>query len=144
MEVELTLNIILENPPPAVEFGLQKGAGAMYETVQQQKSSTGDLYFDCKITVRPNKQGIFDFYGPFAQGPAKARFLYIDIGTYAGVSDSLWGRRLKIPLYTIPQELLTKLSKSPARVLKTNVPGTGKDGTPNCATVKDFKGWKKA
>ncbi len=144
MEFELTLNIILEKPPPCVEFGLQKGAGAIYETVQQQKSSVGDLYFDCKVTVRLNKQGVFDFYGPFAQGPASARFLYIDIGIYAGVKDSLWGRRLKIPLYTIPQELLTKLSKIDSPTLATKVPGTGKDGTPNCATVKDFKGWERS
>jgi len=26
-------------------------------------------------------------------------------------------------------------------VLQTSVPGKGKDGTPNCATVKPFAGW---
>ena len=137
------LNIILESPPPSVEFGLQKGAGTIYETVQKQKSSDGDLYFECKVTVRPNKQGVFDFYGPFVQGPVSERFLYIDIGTYAGDKNSVWGRRLKIPLYTFPQDLLKKLSKLASPMMETKVPGTGKDGTPNCATVKDFQGWKK-
>ena len=27
-------------------------------------------------------------------------------------------------------------------IIETHVPGTGKDGTPNCATVKPFAGWK--
>jgi Family of unknown function (DUF5990) len=142
MEFELTLKIILDNPPPSVDFGLQKGAGTDYETVQTQKSSNTDLYFECAVTVKPNKQGVFDFYGPFAQGPVSGRFIYIDIGTYAGDKDSVWGRRLKIPLYSISQILLEKLSKSRSPVLETRVPGTGKDGGPNCATVKNFQGWE--
>jgi len=26
--------------------------------------------------------------------------------------------------------------------METSIPGTGKDGGPNCATVKPFNGWK--
>lgn len=142
MDFELMLNIILEAPPPSVDFGLQKGAGTIYETVQKQQSSIGNLSFKCIVSVKLNKKGVYDFYGPFAQGPASERFLYIDIGTAAGVKDSAWSRRLKIPLYSISQDLLRTLSKDKDPILETRVPGTGKDGTPNCATVKNFQGWK--
>ena len=39
MNQELTLKIVLENPPSGVDFGLQKGSGNKYETIQIQRSS---------------------------------------------------------------------------------------------------------
>src|SRR5690349_6045875 len=38
-ENDLSLGIILNNPPSGVAFGLQKGRGPAYETVQKQISS---------------------------------------------------------------------------------------------------------
>jgi hypothetical protein len=75
--------------------------------------------------------------GPFVQGPPQQRFVYVDIGTYAGQADSRWSRRLKIPLEGIPAKTIPT-----GGVLEARVPGTGRDGGPNCATVKDFDGWK--
>jgi hypothetical protein len=75
------------------------------------------------------------------QGPAGERFVYLDIGTYAGQKDSCWSRRLKVPLSGITWDIIDRMEKSRA-VLETRVPGTGKDGGPNCATVKPFDGWK--
>jgi len=46
-----------------------------------------------------------------------------------------------VPLYVITWELINELSANPGSVLQTRVPGKGKDGTPNCATVKPFAGW---
>jgi hypothetical protein len=77
--------------------------------------------------------------GPFVQGPRGKRFVYIDIGTYAGQSASSWGRRLKIPLDGIPAKFIAA-----GGILEARVPGTGRDGGPNCATVQDFEGWKPA
>jgi Family of unknown function (DUF5990) len=34
--------------------------------------------------------------------------------------------------------------QDPAKVMETQVSGTGRDGGPNCATVKPFDGWKLA
>jgi len=136
MEHELNLLIILEDPPPGVDFGLQKGSGDPYETVQTQRSSTGDLRFELSVRVREGKDGLPNFLGPFTQGPAQQRFVYIDIGTYAGQTNTVWSRRLKIPLHGITWELIKK-----GKTLETRVPGTGKDGGPNCATVKPFAGW---
>jgi len=75
------------------------------------------------------------------QGPTNGRFIYIGIGTLAGQLGSIWSRRLKIPLQGITWEMIEQLLDDSNSILETRVPGTGKDGTPNCATVKPFDGW---
>lgn len=124
----MILRIILEKPPAGVDFGLQQGRGSNYETVQKQRSTGGDLTFQFDVGVKAGP----DFTGPFVQGPKGERFIYIDIGTCAGQTDTPWSRRLKIPLRGITET---------AGVLETRVPGTGRDGGPACATVKPFAGW---
>jgi hypothetical protein len=52
IERELTLRIVLEAPPPGVDFGLQKGRGAEYETIQTQRSKGNDLRFEFTVGVR--------------------------------------------------------------------------------------------
>ena len=79
--------------------------------------------------------------GAFVQGPTGERFIYINIGTSAGDINSVWSRRLKIPLKGITTGMITDLQNDSALMLETKVPGTGKDGGPNCATVKPFSGW---
>ena len=139
MERELTLRIILEKPPAGVYFGLQKGRGSDYGTVQTQKSKSTDLHFEFTARLKSGPgDGPPDFLGPFVQGPAGGRFVYIDIGTYAGQVDSCWSRRLKVPLSGITWEMID------GGIVETRVPGTGRDGGPNCATVKPFDGWKRA
>ena len=140
VEHELTLRIILEAPPPGVDFGLQEGHGNDYKTVQTQRSKTSDLTFTFTVRAKQNVAGEPNFLGPFSQGPTHGRFVYIDIGTYAGQIGTPWSRRLKIPLTGITWEIVKKASAS-GRVLETRVPGTGRDGGPNCATVKPFAGW---
>lgn len=144
MEAEINLQITLIKPTPGVVFGLQKGSGNVYETVQKQKSALQDLLFTFPIKIKGDKaKDVFPkFSGPFVQGPAGGKFVYIDIGTYAGQTDTLWSRRLKIPLTGITWELIDQLIANQALILETKVPGTGKDGGPNCATVKPFEGWR--
>jgi hypothetical protein len=136
MEQELTLRIILESPPPGIDFGLQEGSGNDYNVVQKQRSSKGDLTFEFSVRVREGKDGQPNLLGPFVQGPAHQRFVYIDIGTYAGQTNTAWSRRLKVPLLGITWALIEK-----RKMLETHVPGTAKDGSPTCATVKPFGGW---
>jgi len=141
MESEITLQIILIKPTPAVAFGLQKGSGNNYETVQKQVSTSGDLTFTFTINVKGDrsKDKLPKFSGSFVQGPADGKFVYIDIGTYAGQSDSIWSRRLKIPLTGITWKEIDLITSN--SMMQATVPGTGKDGGPNCATVKPFDGW---
>lgn len=141
-ENDLSLGIILNNPPSGVAFGRQKGRGPAYETVQKQISSGEDLRFEFHVRVKNDRTGEPDFRGPFVQGPRGGRFVYLDIGTYAGQSGSSWGRRLKIPLTGVNEKTVAYLSKNTHAVLETRVPGTGKDGGPACGTVKAFGGWR--
>lgn len=144
MAHELAMRIVLEDPPAGVDFGLQKGRGNNYETIQKQRSKARDLLFEFTVRVKPGRNDdVPNFLGPVVQGPSGERFVYIDIGTYAGQADTGWSRRLKIPLRGITWEMIERLSGKDL-VLETRVPGTGKGGGPSCGTVKPFAGWKPA
>jgi len=140
VESEITLQIILIKPTPGVVFGLQKGSGSNYETIQKQIPISNDLSFTFTIKVKGDrsKEKLPKFSGNFVQGSADNKFVYIDIGTCAGQSNTIWSRRLKIPLTGITWKDIDSLSSN--SMLQTSVPGTGRDGGPNCATVKPF-GW---
>ena len=140
MDQELTFRIILESPPPGVDYGLQKGSGNDYEVTQKQRSAAGDLRFDFAARVKEGKDGQLVLFGPFVQGPPQDRFVYLDIGTYAGQTDTQWSRRLKVPLRGITWDAVKQASRA-GYCLETRVPGRGKDGSPSCATVKPFSGW---
>jgi len=138
MARQLTLRIVIEQPPAGVDFALQQGKGSTYEPVQRQRSKGNDLTFEFQPSIN---DGVSDSMaavgGPFVQGPPRQRFVYVDIGTCAGQFDSCWSRRLKIPLEGIPMKTIRM-----GGVLEARVPGTGRDGGPACASVKDFEGWK--
>lgn len=143
VEREITFRIILEGPPPGVDFGLQEGHGNDYQTVQKQRSKTADLTFAFTARAKQKATGEPVFLGPFTQGPPHGRFIYLDIGTYAGQTDTPWSRRLKIPLRGIAWKMVEQASGS-SRVLETRVHGTARDGGPTCGTIKPFNGWKLA
>jgi len=136
----LNLHIILQKPPTGIHFALQKGHGNNFEVVATQLSDGGDLLFDLTIDIKgAGKSDTPQFGGPFVQGPAGEKFIYIGIGTFAGQPDSPWNRRLKIPLRDISWQMVNEATEKSG--LETIVPGTAKDGTPTCATVKPFAGW---
>src|SRR5262249_36473292 len=141
---QITFRIVLESPPAGVDIGLQKGSGSKYETVQKQRSNSKDLRFEFTAELKPSpKTNAPILSGPFVQGPPDGRFVYLDIGTYAGQSDSIWARRLKIPLTGVIPQLTGEASAADV-TFETRVPGTGRDGGPTCATVKPFAGWTLA
>ena len=143
MEVQLRLRIVLESPPAGVDFGLQQGRGTGYRTVETQRSRGDDLTFEGTVTAKDGRgDGPPNFLGPLTQGPPAGRFLYIDIGRSAGQADSGWERRIKVPLGGITWEMIEQVSADPELVLEARLPGTGKDGGPNCATVHPPLGWK--
>ena len=143
MESEITLQIILTRPTPDVLYALQKGSGNNYETVQKQMAASDDLSFKFTIKVKGDrsKDKLPKFSGSYVQGPSDNKFVYIDIGTYAGQTNTIWSRRLKIPITGITWEDIDSLTRNQNSIMETHVPGTGKDGGPNCATVKPFEGW---
>jgi hypothetical protein len=141
MESEITLQIILTKPTPDVVFGLQKGSGNNYETIQKQISKSTDLTFTFAIKIKgdKSKDKFPKLSGSVVQGPSANKFVYIDIGTYAGQTDTIWSRRLKVPLTGITWKDIESLGNN--SMLQATVPGTVRDGGPNCATVKPFSGW---
>ena len=142
MELDLTFRIVLQKPTIGVDFGLQQGKGSDYETVQTQRSTGDDLNFEFTPKIKDDRnEAMPNIRGPFVQGPANERFVYLDIGTYAGQQDSCWSRRLKVPLSGITWQMIDRALAEPKAILEARVPGTGKDGGPNCATVKPFDGW---
>ncbi len=139
---EVTLKIVLENPTVGVDYGLQEGKGNNFKTIQIQRGDANDLLFEFKVSVKFADGMSPVFPGPFAQGSASDRFIYIDIGTLAGQKDSLWSRRLKIPFSGITNEMINQVLSDSELKIETIVPGSGKGGGPNCGTVKPFVGWK--
>ncbi|HEX3385679.1 MAG TPA: DUF5990 family protein [Mucilaginibacter sp.] len=144
MDNVLSLRIILEKPPAGIDFALQSGSGNKYETVQNQLSGTDDLIFEFTVKLKQEVNGQADFGGPVVQGNKGERFVYIDIGTYAGNLKSSVGGRMKVPLRDIAYGTIEKLIADDKLVLETHVPGTGRNGGPNYATVKPFAGWSIA
>ena len=140
-EFEVRLRIVLIAPPPGVDFGVQHGKGNDYTTIYKQKSNDADLIFEFTVTIKDNREdGFPNFLGPLTHGPTTGRFIYINIGKSAGQFDSSWDRRLKVPLAGITWEMIERASTK--MLLEAQLPGTGKDGGPSCATVKPTEGWK--
>lgn len=139
MDKAIRLRIIIEKPPAGIDYGLQKGRGNPYETVQTQRSGKRDLVFEFAVSISARNDSLT---GPFVQGPSGGKFVYVDIGTYAGQQNTPWSRRLKVPLTGITSSMIARVSKDSDAVLETRVAGTGRNGEPNCATVKPFSGWK--
>ena len=125
---EITLCLTLDKPTAGVDFALQKGRGRPFTTEQIQRSTGRDLKFEFPVTVKTGKDGAPDFAGPYVQGPVGERYFYINIGTYAGQTDTPWSRRLKVPLYLIGWDEIQS-----GKILTAAIPGTGKDGGPSCA-----------
>ena len=131
-EQELTLRIRVTTPPPDVDFLVQRGRDELTAAV---KATRDLLVFEIPVRVRRLPSGTPNFLGPYAQGPAASRFVYVNSGTYAGQSDSCWSRRAKVPLSPISWSLVERALAS-SRTIEVEVPGTGRDGGPTCASVK--------
>jgi Family of unknown function (DUF5990) len=143
VESDVPIRLVLVDPTPGVDFGIQRGRGAASETLLVQRCTRGDLSFDFSLTVAKSlKTTSPDFQGPFVQGPPAARFIYVVVGTYAGQKDTPWSRRMKVPLEGITWALIRRATSKPGYRLSARIPGTGKDGGPNCATVQLLGDWE--
>ena len=57
----MTLRIVLLQPPPGIDFGLQKGKGTNYEIVQKQRSAGSDLQFELEVGIKPGPHLVDEF-----------------------------------------------------------------------------------
>jgi hypothetical protein len=129
-QTPVNLRIVIEQPVVGVLHSLQ----AKDESPLDPKlSREGEpLTFDLQVRVGPGPK----FFGDQvrSEGPLR-RFIYIRIGQPAGDPSSPWSRRMKIDIHDIDGGLLARAADS-GEVIETVVIGTGKDGTPACATVR--------
>jgi hypothetical protein len=128
-QTEIRMRIVIEQPVIGVQHSLQSGDDKLLDP---KASLAGEaLAFDFPVRIAPGPK----FFGDQVrrEGPAR-RFVYIRIGTMAGDHTSPWSRRMKIDIHDIPQELLDRAVAGGVIVLTVN--GTGKDGTPACATMR--------
>jgi hypothetical protein len=131
----VSLRIIVENPP--VRFAVQRGKD---ELLEANSATAKQLVFEFSVRARDDRSDGPNFLGPFAQGPAGGRFVYVNSGTSAGELASQWTRRAKIPLGGITWSMIKKGS-----VIEARIEGTARDGGPACATVPLLGGgWKIA
>lgn len=130
--IDLTLRIILADPPPGVVFSKQDARNLPVDPVRCE----GDLSFDIPITLTPTPQGLRPG-GGFVRSDSRGRFVYIASGRAAGDCQTEWQRRLKIYLHDLPADLVT------GEVVEATVAGRAKDGGPACATVPLLKTWTR-
>jgi hypothetical protein len=140
MTSALPIRIVLIDPPAGVTFGVQRGKGSNYAVEQAHTPKRGDVIFDVDIAVSVTDDGP-NFLGDYVQGPKGRRFIYVDVGQYAGQKDTPWARRMIIRLDDVTAEMV-KSALRPGHRLAARIQGTGGDGGPSCATVQPIGGWK--
>jgi len=139
MDQEVSLRIVVVNPPAGVRFAVQRGKNELLEPLSGKAE---EIVFEFPIRVRNDgAEGSPNFLGQYAQGPRDARFVYVNSGTMAGEPASQWTRRAKIPLAGITWAMIRKMKAG--SVIEAKIAGTGRDGGPACATVPLLeRGWK--
>ena len=134
------MRIVVTDPPAGVAMQVQKGRDELLPPIEKTKYK---LVFDLAVDVQLESDAP-NFLGKFAQGPKQSRFIYINSGTYAGQTDSCWGRRAKVSLMDVTAKQIHQILASPGTRLEISIRGTGTDGGPVCASVKPnaTSGWK--
>ncbi|MCW1430718.1 DUF5990 family protein [Novosphingobium sp. JCM 18896] len=126
---ELRMRIVIERPVVGVMHSLQDKDG---HPLDPKRSAAGEpLAFDFAIRVAPGPR----FFGDQVrrEGPQR-RFVYVRVGELAGDPASPWSRRMKLDIHDIDPDLLDR-AVADGGTIELTVDGTGKDGTPACATI---------
>ncbi|NYT41128.1 hypothetical protein HZY97_10200 [Sphingomonas sp. R-74633] len=129
-EILIPLRITIEQPVIGVRHSLQAKDDL---PLDPKASHAGEaLSFDFQVRVAPGPK----FFGDQVrrEGPER-RFVYIRIGQAAGDAGSPWSRRMKIDIHDIDAALLDRAAQG-GGIIETTINGTGKDGTPACATIR--------
>lgn len=126
----LAMRIVIENPVKGVLHSLQSKDGNPLNP--KRSTGTSALTFDFQVRVAPGPK----FFGDQVrrEGPER-RFVYVRIGQAAGDPSSPWSRRMKIDIHDIDEDMLGR-AIAQSRAVTLTVDGTGKDGSPSCATVR--------
>lgn len=136
-QTEIRLRLVVDQPVPGVAHSLQDKQGGPVDVRISKQGEALVFEFPIRIGAGPK------FYGDHvrSEGPER-RFIYVAIGQSAGQCGSPWSRRMKIDIHRIPQSLLDQAAGG--KTLEAVILGTGKDGTPACATVVPAEPWRAA
>jgi hypothetical protein len=128
---DITIRIVVQGAPRGCHFALQKGKNEPREAVDEKTFSGRPLAFEVSITAKLSRSSAqADFGGPFVQGPASERFIYL----------ASPGRRAKVRLDGISWELVLAATDA-GRPLVGVFEGTAKDGGAFCASVHPVEPW---
>jgi hypothetical protein len=131
------LRIIVLRPVDGVALAVQRKDRTLLPASGKGLRS---VWFD--FPVRLGAADGPDFLGPFVHGPRGGRFVYVNVGAMAGQAGSPWQRRAKVPLAGITSALAREVTAGSGLLLAAAIAGTGKDGTPACATVPLASDWR--
>ena len=131
--IDLTLRIILADPPPGVVFSKQD---AKSRPVDPVRAEGGDLAFDIPITLTPKPDGLRPC-GGFVRNDDRGRFVYVASGRQAGDCQTEWSRRIKVYLRDLPAD------PAAGDILEATIAGRAADGGPTCATAPLLSGWRR-
>jgi hypothetical protein len=134
MKVEIPFTVVVKDPLPGVAMQVQRGKN---ELLPPRSSSQDSLVFNFEISVDLSADAP-NFLGKYSQGPKQDRFVYVNSGTYAGQKETCWARRAKLSLMSISREQVEEALSSPKARIEATMSGTGSDGGPTCATVKNL------
>ncbi len=116
----------------AVRLGIQKAK----EVIEDVPAQGEEVLFSAMVRVRPlAPEGAVDFSGPFVQGKAGERFLYLCWGERQGQQ---WEgfRRAKVPFRLLSPALLAA-ALAAAKPVHAVINMTDAKGGPLCATVPE-------
>ena len=132
MTESLILRLVVQHPLAGVALRMQRGRNELVAPVHESATS---VIFELVVHVHRKTDGAMVLRGPEVQGPPAGRFVYVNVGTYAGQPTSPWGRRIKIPLSAITESLVAQVGAHPRAMLVAAVEGRGRDGGPAAASV---------
>jgi hypothetical protein len=130
--IDLTLRIILADPPSGAVFSTQ---GAKGQPVGPVTAGAGDLPFDIPITLTQTPDGLRPG-GGFVRSDSRGRFVYIASGQQAGHMGASGGRRAKIYLNGLPVA-------EAGDILEAVIAGRARDGGPPAAAVPLLSSWRR-
>jgi hypothetical protein len=128
------MRVVVAAPPVGVRFAVQRGKSELLDPMDERPEA---IQFEFSLRLgTPLPDGSANFLGEFAQGTPADRFIYVNSGTLAGQADSIWTRRAKLKLASIPRPVIEGAVSSSETIIQARVVGTMGDGGPVCASVK--------
>lgn len=142
---KLRLKIQLVEPPIGYAFCLQKDKGAKAERldyIEIASEGESEIEFELEVEVRSvRNRPEPDFFGPFVQGNAGARFFYLCVGNIVSDGVPHWAGRVKVPLAGIDWPKVDAAGNADCFLL-ARYQATSAGGQPVYASVKLLdEGW---